>query len=169
MSLVPCPITIITMKGLVAECCLLLYEISTHRQIHNPHKTLAWPCHSPWCQTIQNCCTLQRLHLTLQCPTACPGLATHTLAGLCVLWLPSAASSSTKSPLSSKTATPANHLLGPAAAPNAGPFTTAVHCKGCISPCSAPWYARGRPLTYWRSSVRSRCRAQHSPLKDSRM
>ena len=37
---------------------------------------------------------LQRLHLTLKCPTACPGLATHTLAGLCALWLPSAASSS---------------------------------------------------------------------------
>jgi len=32
--------------------------------------------------------------LTLQYPTACPGLATHTLAGLCALWLPSAASSS---------------------------------------------------------------------------
>ena len=40
------------------------------------------------------CCTLQRLNLTLQCPLCCPGLATHTLAELCALWLPSAASSS---------------------------------------------------------------------------
>ena len=27
----------------------------------------------------------------MQCPMACPGLATHTLAGLCALWLPSGA------------------------------------------------------------------------------
>ena len=40
----------------------------------------------------RTCCTLQSLHLTLQWPMACPGLAAHTLAGLCVLWLPSGAS-----------------------------------------------------------------------------
>ena len=33
---------------------------------------------------------------------ACPGLATHTMAGLCALRLPSAASSSTKGYLTSK-------------------------------------------------------------------
>ena len=38
--------------------------------------------------------TLQRLPLTLQHPMACPGPATHTLAWLHALWLPSAASSS---------------------------------------------------------------------------
>ena len=32
--------------------------------------------------------------IALQCPVAYPGLATHTLAGLCALWLLSAASSS---------------------------------------------------------------------------
>ena len=42
-------------------------------------------------------CSLQRLCLTLQWPMACPaGLATHTLAGLCALWLPSGASSTEK-------------------------------------------------------------------------
>ena len=35
------------------------------------------------CRLHQACCILQRLHLTLQCPMACPRLATHTLAGLC--------------------------------------------------------------------------------------
>ena len=39
---------------------------------------------------------LQGLHLTLQLPIACPGLVTHTLAGLCTLWLSSSASSSGK-------------------------------------------------------------------------
>ena len=69
----------------------------------------------------------------LQCPMACPGLDIHTLAGLCVLWLLSAASSSTKSPLTDKIAPPTNHLHStPAAAPSAGRFTTAAHCSGCI-------------------------------------
>ena len=40
------------------------------------------------------CTTMQRIHLTLLCPMVCPGLGTHTLAGLCALRLPSAASSS---------------------------------------------------------------------------
>ena len=39
------------------------------------------------------CCTLQRLHLTLQWPMACSGLATHKLARICEPWLPNAASS----------------------------------------------------------------------------
>ena len=36
------------------------------------------------------------LHLILQCPMACPGQETHTLAGLCALWLWSSASSAEK-------------------------------------------------------------------------
>ena len=46
--------------------------------------------------------TLRRLHLTFQWPIACPGLATHKLAGLCALWLPSSASKSGKLQYSGK-------------------------------------------------------------------
>ena len=119
----------------VAECFVALLSKSpqTGRTATTTTNHLPSPATAPSADLLHHaCCTLQRLYLTLQCPMACPGLATHTLAGLCALWLPSAASSSTKSPLSSKTATPANHLLGPAAAPSAGRFTTAAHCRGCI-------------------------------------
>ena len=61
-----------------------------HTQNCNPHKPPAQPCRSPH----HTHCTVQRLHLTFQCPMSCPGLATHTLAGTCALWLLSAASSS---------------------------------------------------------------------------
>ena len=63
----------------------------TKPHINKPH---GQPCRSPQCMPHRTCCTLQRLHLTLQCPMAHPGLATHTLTGLCALWLQSAASSS---------------------------------------------------------------------------
>ena len=69
-------------------------EISTNQQNRNPHQAPAQPCRSPQCRPHHTCCKLQRLHLILQCPVTCPGLATYTLAGLCSLWLPSAASSS---------------------------------------------------------------------------
>ena len=69
-------------------------EITTNRQNRSPHKPPAQPCRCPQFRPHHTCCTLQRLHLTLQCRMACLGLATHTLAGLCALWLPSAASSS---------------------------------------------------------------------------
>ena len=65
-------------------------EISTDQQNRTPHKPPAQPCRSPQCSPHHLCCTLQRLQLTLQCPLRSPGLASHTLAGLCVLWLPSA-------------------------------------------------------------------------------
>ena len=70
-------------------------KISTNRQNRYTHKPPAQhPYRSPQCRPYHNCCTLQRLHLTLQCPMVCPGQATHTLAGFCcALWLPSAASS----------------------------------------------------------------------------
>ena len=75
-------------------------EISTNRKNRNPHKPPAQHlCRSPQCRPHHTCCTLQRLHFTLQCPImAYLGLATHTLAGLCALWLPSAASSSGQLP-----------------------------------------------------------------------
>ena len=68
-------------------------EISAFRHILTPHKPPAQPCHSPKCMLHHTCCTLQGLGLFLQCPIAYPGLISHTLAGLCALWLPSAASS----------------------------------------------------------------------------
>ena len=69
-------------------------NITTNRQNRNPNKLPAQPGRSPQCRPVHNCCLPQRLHLILQYPMACPGLATHTLAGLCTLCLPSAASSS---------------------------------------------------------------------------
>ena len=68
-------------------------EMATNRQNRNPHQPPVQPSLSPQCRPHHTCCTLQRLHLILQCPVAYPGLATHTLAGLCALLLPSAASS----------------------------------------------------------------------------
>ena len=78
-------------------CRVLLrhLEISTNRQNRNPHKPPAQqPCRSPQRRSHHTCCVLQRLHLTLQWLMSCPGLVTHTMAGLCALWLSSAASSS---------------------------------------------------------------------------
>ena len=70
-------------------------EISTTRQNRNTHKQPpAQPCCSPQCRLHLPCCTLKRLQLTLQSPITCLGLPTHTLAGLCALWLQSAASCS---------------------------------------------------------------------------
>ena len=58
------------------------------------HEPPAQPSLSTICRLLIASCTLQRLYLTLQCSMACPGLATRTLAELCALCLPSAASSS---------------------------------------------------------------------------
>ena len=70
---------------------------SGNRQNHSPHKPLAQLCRSTRCSRLHHtCCTLQRLHLILQWPMACPGLATHTLGGLCALWSSSSASRSGK-------------------------------------------------------------------------
>ena len=63
-------------------------ETSTNQQNRNTHKPPAQHCRSPQCWPHY----MQSLRLTLQCPTACPGLATHTLAVLCALWLPSGTS-----------------------------------------------------------------------------
>ena len=86
-----------TLAGSVRCGCRVLpppLEICTNRQKRNPTVPPAQRCRSPQYRPHHTCCTLQGLHLTLNCPTACPGLATHALAGLCALWLPSAASSS---------------------------------------------------------------------------
>ena len=55
---------------------------STNRQNRTPHKPPAHPCCCPQCRPHHTLRTVKRLYLTLQCPMACPGLATLTLAGL---------------------------------------------------------------------------------------
>ena len=67
-----------------------------------PPKPPAQPGQSTQCKLHHTCCTLQRLNLTLQWPMACPGLATHTLPGLCPLWLLSGISASGKLQQSAK-------------------------------------------------------------------
>ena len=193
-------------QGSVRRGCRVLHpplEISINRQNCNPHKPTAQPCCSPQYRPNHTYCTLKRLHLTMQCPMTWPGLGNHpTLAGLCALWLPSAASSSGnlhkpakpqppqttcpalpqppvqavqhllhivkaafdlavshgmpraghshtgralcvvvaecclliwKSPYTAgKTATPTNHLPGPAEAPSPGSCTPSAQCRGCI-------------------------------------
>ena len=57
------------------------------------NKPPARSCRSTQCRLRSTCRTLQRLHWSLQLwPMACPVLATHTLARLYALWLPSGAS-----------------------------------------------------------------------------
>ena len=73
---------------------LKMLQRSSIQQTRSPLKPPAQPGRITQCTLHHTCCTLQRLHLTLQRPIACPGLATHTLAGLCALWLRNAASSS---------------------------------------------------------------------------
>ena len=80
--------------AVVAECCLLLFNPLQTGKNRIPHKPPAQPCRSLQLRPQKTCCILQRLHLILQCPVACPEMATPTLAGLCALWLLSAASSS---------------------------------------------------------------------------
>ena len=119
-----------------------------NRQNRNPHKPPAQPCHSPRCWSHHSCCTHQR-HLTLQIPMACPGQGTHTLTGLCALWLPSAASfSGNQSSQSGKTTTPTNHLPSPAAAPISSSTIPAEHCRNCIYLAVLPGIPRaGHPHT----------------------
>ena len=87
----------LTGMGFVHRSCRVLpppLDDSINQQNRNPHTPPpTQPCRSPQCRPHHSFCTLQRLHFTLQCLMACPGLATHTLAGPCALWLPSAASS----------------------------------------------------------------------------
>ena len=62
-----------------------------------------------------------------------------------------------KTPAFSKAAHPTNQLPSLAAAPSAGSTTPDEHCRGCICPCSGPWYAQGWPPTHWQGSLRSGC------------
>jgi len=64
----------------------------TFEQNHSPLKPPVQPGRSTQCRLHHPCFTLQRLHLILQQPMACPGLTTHILAGPCALWLASGAS-----------------------------------------------------------------------------
>ena len=83
--------------AVVAGCCLLLWKCpQTGKTAATPNQPPAQPCRSPQCRPHHTCCTQHRLHLTFQCPMACPGLATHTLAGLCALLLPSGAAAAAK-------------------------------------------------------------------------
>ena len=95
---------------------------------------------------------------------AFPEQATHTLAGLCALWLPSGTSSTEK--LQKVTPT-TNHLPSSAAAPIEGPLTPTAHCRSCIWPCNAPRLAQGWPFTQWQGSVRCGCRAVPHHLQRS--
>ena len=90
-------------------------------------KPLQQPAH-------HTCCTLQRLHLTLQCAMACPRLAIHTLAECCALCVLCSVSSSTTEKLRKvvKPQPPHNHLPSSAAAPAAASATPTAHCTGCI-------------------------------------
>ena len=71
------------------------------------------------------------------------------------------------SPHTSKTTPPTDPLHNPAAAASAGPTPPGARCRGCILPCSAPWYAQGWPLTHWQGSVRYGCRVLPPPLEIS--
>ena len=77
----------------VAERRILQKKKSRKRQNRIPNKPPAQPCPSTQCRPHHSCCPQNRLlNLTLQCLIACQGLATHTLAWLCALWLLSGAS-----------------------------------------------------------------------------
>ena len=109
-------------------------EISTHRQNRNLHKPPAQPCRSHHQFRPQHtCCTLlHKLRLTLQRPMEYPGLATHTLAGFCALWLPSAASSSANLVQPAKPRPPKTTCLALPQPTSAGCTTLAARCRGCI-------------------------------------
>ena len=62
------------------------------QQNRTPHKPHAQPGRSTQRKLHHTCFLLQSLGLTLQWSMAYQGLATHTLAGLCALWLPSSTS-----------------------------------------------------------------------------
>ena len=67
-------------------------KLQYHASINcTPHTPPAQPGCSTQCRLHHSCSTLQKLHLTLQGPMIYQGLAIHTLAGLCALWLPSGA------------------------------------------------------------------------------
>ena len=143
----------------LAWCCLLLWKSPHTCKTASPTNHLHSPATAPKPIPRHTCCTHQRLNLTLQCPMVYPGLATHTLAGLCTLWLPSAASSSgnlhkpTK-PQAQQTTFPA--LLQPPvqAPPNCGTqqrlhlaLQCPMACPGLVTQTLA------RPCAQWLSSA----------------
>ena len=81
--------------AVVAECCLLLSNSPYTGETATPTSHL----HSPAATAPSAGPTTPAAHsrgcvLPCSAPWPCPGLATHTLAGLCALWLVIAASSS---------------------------------------------------------------------------
>ena len=140
---------------MVALCFLLLWKSPqtsktappTKHHLPSPAAASSAASTTPAAHS-RGCC------LTLQWPMVCPGLATHTLAGLCALWLRNAASSSDNLHKPEKLQYTHMHLPSSAAAPSTGTTRPAAHCRGCISPCSAPWHAQGWPLTHLQGSLR---------------
>ena len=103
-----------TLCAVVAERCLHIWKTPAFSKSTSPAPIAsAQPGRSTQCRLHQTCCTQQRLHLTLQWPMTCPRLATHTLAGLCALWLSSSASTSGKLQRPAKPHTPKHHLPSP--------------------------------------------------------
>ena len=82
------------------------FENSSIQQNRIPRKPPAQPGRSTQCRLHHTCRTLKKLHLTLKWPIVCLGLATHTLAGLLGLWLPSSTSTSGKLQHSAESHTP---------------------------------------------------------------
>ena len=91
-------------KYTLAGLCLLYLPSGTcspgklmrNQNIHSPHNPPAQPCRSTQCRLHKICSNQRGLYLTMQWPKACPGLATHTLEGLCALWWRSGISSPEK-------------------------------------------------------------------------
>ena len=75
--------------GMVSKRQPTHLDHSSIQQKRNANRPTAKPGRSTTCRPNHTSCTLQRVNLTLQWPMACPGRFTHTLAGLCLLWLPS--------------------------------------------------------------------------------
>ena len=83
-------------QGSVHCACQAMYpQLKNIRkwQNRNPHKKqLPSTSAAPTAGSTSPAAHFWELHLTVQCPMACPGLATHALAELCALWLLSQAS-----------------------------------------------------------------------------
>ena len=103
---------------------------------------VAQPGRSTQCRLHCSCCIPQRVHLTWQWSMACPGLATHTLVGLCALWLASAASSSGNLHKPGKTQPPQN-TCGPALWQP--PVPAQPHLLRPAKPAFDPTVPHGRP------------------------
>ena len=118
-------------------------------------------------------------------PMTCPGLATHTLAGLCALWLSSSTSTTTEKlqhysakPQPLQTTCPAQPQHPVQALPHMLQTTETAFDLAVTHGTSRaghsytgrappqPWHAQGWPLTHWQSSVYSGCQAAPPQLEN---